>query len=64
MKKILAYIQEAYNELVHKVSWPSQKDLVNNTLLVMVVFIIASLVVFAVDSVFNKIMQLVYGLMA
>ena len=64
MKKILVYIQEAYNELVHKVSWPSQKDLVNNTLLVMVVFILSALVVFAIDSVFNKIMQLIYGLMA
>ncbi len=64
MKKILAYIQEAYNELVHKVSWPSQKDLVNNTLLVMVVFIISSLVIFGIDMVFKKIMEMVYGLMA
>ena len=64
MKKILAYIQEAYNELVHKVSWPSQKDLVNNTLLVMVLFVIAALVVFIIDSFFNKFMELVYGLMA
>ncbi|MBP5560584.1 MAG: preprotein translocase subunit SecE [Muribaculaceae bacterium] len=64
MKKILAYIQEAYNELVHKVSWPSQKDLVNNTLLVMVVFIISSLVIFAIDLVFKKIMEMLYGLVA
>lgn len=64
MKKILAYIQEAYNELVHKVSWPSQKDLVNNTLLVMVVFILSSLVIFAVDLVFERIMKMVYHLIA
>lgn len=60
--KIRRYLQESYNELVHKVTWPSWKDLQNSTVLVMVASLIIALVIFAMDFSFEKVMELVYGL--
>jgi preprotein translocase subunit SecE len=62
MKKLLAYFQDAYNELVHKVSWPTKSDLARNTVLVMVVFIVASLVIWLVDLGIDAVMHVIYGL--
>jgi len=61
MKKIKAYIADTYNELVTKVSWPSWKELQGSAVIVMVSTLITSLVVFGMDSAFNKIMDLIYG---
>ena len=30
MKKVVAYIKESYDELVHKVSWPTYSELTNS----------------------------------
>lgn len=61
MKKIKAYIADTYNELVTKVSWPSWKELQGSAVIVMVATLITSLLVFGMDSAFNKIMDLIYG---
>ena len=58
--KILTDIQESYNELVHKVSWPSRKDLLNNTVLVMVAALVAALVIWLIDFAINWEMSWVY----
>ena len=34
--KLKLYFEEAYNELVHKVSWPTWKELQNSAFIVMV----------------------------
>jgi preprotein translocase subunit SecE len=34
--KLRVYMEEAYNELVHKVSWPTWKELQNSAVMVMV----------------------------
>ncbi len=60
--KILTDIQESYNELVYKVSWPTKKDLVNSTVVVMSASIIFALVIFCIDFVFNTMMEYVYKL--
>ena len=33
MKKVIAYIKESYDELVHKVSWPTYSELTNLSLI-------------------------------
>ena len=58
----LTDIKESYNELVHKVSWPTKSELANSTIVVMVASIIASLVIWAIDWCINVIMHFVYGL--
>ncbi|HDR51160.1 MAG TPA: preprotein translocase subunit SecE [Mariniphaga anaerophila] len=60
--KIKIYLQEAYEELVHKVTWPTWKELQSSALVVMVASLIISLVIFAMDLSFRNIMEFVYGL--
>jgi preprotein translocase subunit SecE len=60
--KILGYLQEAYDELVHKVTWPTWKELQSSALVVMVASFIISLLVFVMDLSFRNIMSFIYGL--
>ena len=62
MKKIRAYFKETWNELIHKVSWPTWSDLQNSAVVVMVGTVIISLIVFAMDISFRNIMEMLYGL--
>ena len=62
MKKIISYIKEAYNELVHKVSWPSRQDLSSSTVIVMVASLIMALVVFVIDFSFEWVVSHFYGM--
>jgi len=60
--KLKIYFEEAYNELVHKVSWPTWKELQSSALIVMVASFIIALIVFFMDSSFEFIMKQVYSL--
>ena len=60
----LTDIKESYNELVHKVSWPTKSELANSTVLVMVASIIASLVIWLIDLAINEMMKVVYHVAA
>jgi len=57
----LTDIKESYNELVHKVSWPTQSELLSSTMIVMVASVIAALVISAIDWCINFLMHYVYG---
>jgi preprotein translocase subunit SecE len=60
--KLILYFEEAYNELVHKVSWPTRKELQNSAFIVMVASFIIALIVFVMDFSFENIMGFVYNL--
>lgn len=60
--KIKIYIQETWNELIHKVSWPTWSDLQNSAVVVMIGTVIISLIIFAMDISFRNIMEMIYGL--
>ena len=60
--KLILYFEEAYNELVHKVSWPTRKELQNSAFIVMVASLIIALIVFVMDISFENIMGFVYKL--
>ena len=60
--KLKVYLEEAYDELVHKVTWPTWKELQNSALVVMVASLIISLIIFAMDISFENIMEFIYGL--
>ena len=61
--RIKAYLQDVYNELIHKVSWPTWKDLQSSAIIVMIASLLIALVVFAMDISFEKMMDVVYRLM-
>jgi preprotein translocase subunit SecE len=60
--KIVSYIEESWNELIHKVSWPTWSELQSSAIIVMVASVIIALIIFAMDISFRNIMQLIYGL--
>ncbi len=55
-------IKESYSELVHKVSWPTQKNLINSSVLVLIASIIMALLIWAIDQVFNFLMETIYSI--
>ncbi|HRE97548.1 MAG TPA: preprotein translocase subunit SecE [Flavobacteriales bacterium] len=53
MAGIRAYFEETVNELVNKVSWPTQKELQSSAIIVLVASVIFALVVFLMDFIFG-----------
>ncbi len=62
MEKIKLYIRESYDELMHKVTWPSWTQLQSNTLAVIVASAILALIIMLMDMVFNQLMEFLYQL--
>jgi len=60
MNDVVLYIKESYNELVHKVSWPTWPSLLANTRLVMVASVIIALLVFVMDIISKGITTTIY----
>ena len=56
-KRIADYCKESYNELVHKVSWPTRSELTNSAVVVLYASLLIALVVFAMDSAFQFVME-------
>ena len=57
---MIKYFKNSYNELVHKVTWPSLQQLIGSTKVVLVASVIFAIVVFAMDFAFNELMDQVY----
>jgi preprotein translocase subunit SecE len=53
MNKITAYFEEAYDELMHKVTWPTWGELQDSAVVVLVTALIISLVVLGIDVAFK-----------
>ena len=62
MKKILQYVKDSYNELVYKVSWPTRVELSNSAVVVLVASIIMAIILLGVDSAFQTLVDLFYGI--
>ena len=57
---MLKKIKESYNELVHKVSWPTMSELTGSAVVVLEASLLIALVVFSMDQVFQMVMEFVY----
>jgi len=55
-------VKESYNEMVHKVSWPTRKELAQSSVIVLIASIILALIVWLMDWCFESIMTFIYGL--
>ncbi len=60
--KLVENIKESYNELVHKVSWPTRQELAQSAVVVLIASIILALIVWLMDWCFESVMTFVYGL--
>jgi len=59
MKKIKKFIEDVRKEMA-KVSWPTQQELIDNTIIVVVFTIIVSTFIFGVDQVYSTILEAIY----
>ncbi len=60
--KFVEYVKESYDELMHKVSWPTWSELQNSAVVVSVASLMIALVVFMMDKSFEIILQQFYSL--
>ena len=60
MERLKNYIAESWEEIRHKVSWTSYKELQSSAILVLVASTIFALVIGAMDWVFNKGLEWFY----
>ena len=58
--RVQGYIKESYDELMHKVSWPTWSELQNSAIVVFVASLIIALVVFLMDISFENILKQFY----
>ncbi len=60
--KVINYIEESYDELMHKVSWPTWSELQGSAIVVSVASLIIAIIVFAMDEVFKTVLMQFYKL--
>jgi len=53
MASIITYIEESYDELVHKVTWPTWSELQSTSIVVLVASVLFALAIFAMDYAFG-----------
>ncbi len=58
--KIQSYIQESYDELFHKVTWPTWSELQSSAIVVSIASLIIALIVYLMDFSFQSLLQLFY----
>jgi preprotein translocase subunit SecE len=62
LTNIINYCKDSYNELVHKTTWPTMKQLTSQALLVLYASLLIALVVFVMDQAFQFVMEFIYSL--
>jgi preprotein translocase subunit SecE len=50
MSNIITYFENAYDELIHKVSWPTWKELQETTAIVLAAIAVITVIVFVMDA--------------
>ncbi len=63
MNKFGNYIQEAYDELIHKVTWPSWEELQQTTIIVLIALALVTGVIFGMDLVSQSVLTFVYKIL-
>jgi len=58
--KIQTYVKESYDELIHKVSWPTWSELQNSAIVVSIASLIIATVVYIMDFSFQNILEVFY----
>ena len=60
MSKIVNYCKACFDELLHNTTWPTRAQLTHSAMVVLTASLIIALVVFAMDSLFQFVMGLIY----
>ena len=60
MASIGNYMEEVAKEM-RKVTWPTQKELISNTVVTIVASVVIALFIFATDRVISTVLEVIYG---
>lgn len=58
--KLVTAIEESYDELKYKTSWPTKTQVVKSALIVMLASLIIAIVVWFMDVISESVMKLLY----
>ena len=61
MEKLTKFFESVVAEF-KKVSWPTQQELIDNTIIVVVFSIILSTFIFGVDQLYSTVLEAIYKL--
>ena len=59
-KKIVNYCKACYDELAHKTTWPTYKELTQSAVVVLTASLVIAVVVWLMDVVFKAAMSSIY----
>jgi preprotein translocase subunit SecE len=60
MEKLSLYLKESYQELLNNVSWPTQAQLQESTVVVLITSAILSLLIFGMDAISALVFKTLY----
>lgn len=61
LQRLGNWYKEISHELLSKISWPTWEELQGSTTVVLIASLIISVIIFAIDSLFNYGLQFIYG---
>lgn len=59
--KLITSIEESYDELRYKTSWPTKEQLVKSAIIVLIASFIIAVVIFIMDQIADNLMHLIYS---
>lgn len=62
MNRIINYFERAYNELIHKVTWPSWPELQQSTLITLFSILLLTVIIKLMDLSSNIVFENFYAL--
>ena len=62
MQQVKQYIQESYNELVNKVTWPTWPNLLSSTKVVLAGSLIIAVIVLLMDAASKQLTEFLYNI--
>ncbi len=57
---MVEYCKSCYDELMHKMTWPTRKELTQSAVLVLTASLIIAIIVWLMDVLFKAVMSAVY----
>lgn len=64
MARLVTYIEEATDELMNKVTWPTWKELQSSAIVVMIASFIISLIIYVMDMASSNALVWIYKTIA
>ena len=61
MAAVIEFFKESYDEMMHKVTWPTWAQLQSHAVIVLVASVIIALVIFIMDKASSNVMELLYN---